>query len=68
LNAWADDFDATLNADDPASSGFADESAENEFAERGAHLARLLAGELAGRHRVEYYDVRTGRSEPVSGR
>lgn len=37
------------------------------FAERGARLARRLAAELAGRYRVEYHDVRTGRREMITG-
>jgi hypothetical protein len=67
LNAWGDDYDATLNLDDPASSGFADEAAENDFAERGVRLARRLAAELAGRYRVEYHDVRTGERRTITG-
>ena len=67
LNAWGDDYDATLVLDDPASSGFPDEDAENAFAERGAQLARRLAAELAGRYRVEYHDIRTGQRETVTG-
>ena len=60
LNGWADDFDATLNADDPAASGFADAAAEGEFAERGMRLARRLGEELGEGYSVEYFDVRTG--------
>jgi hypothetical protein len=67
LNAWADDYDATLVADDPASSGFPDVASETAFAERGDRLARRLAAELAGRYRVEYHDVRTGRRETITG-
>jgi hypothetical protein len=50
-----------------ASSGFADEASENAFAERGAQLALRLATELAGRYRVEYHDIRTGRRETITG-
>ena len=67
LNAWGDDFDATLVLDDPASSGFPDQASEDAFAERGAQLARRLAAEVAGRYRVEYHDIRTGRRETVAG-
>ena len=66
LNAWADDYDATLVHDDPASSGFPDAPSENAFAERGAELARRLALELAGRYRVEYHDIRTGKHETIA--
>jgi hypothetical protein len=61
LQAWGDDYDATLVWDDPASSRFADAAAEEAFAERGARLARRLAAEVDGRYRVEYHDIRTGR-------
>ena len=67
LNAWGDDYDATLVLDDPASSGFPDAAAESDFAERGAQLARRLAVELAGRCRVEYHDIRTGQRETITG-
>jgi hypothetical protein len=53
--------------DDPASSGFPDQEAENAFAERGARLAQRLAAELAGRYRVEYHDIRTGQRETILG-
>ena len=67
LNAWGDEYDATLVLDDPASSGFPGAAAENAFGERGAQLARRLAVELDGRYRVEYHDIRTGRRETISG-
>jgi len=53
--------------DDPASSGFPDQEAENAFAERGARLARRLAAELAGHYRVEHHDIRTGQRETTLG-
>jgi hypothetical protein len=67
LNAWGDEYDATLNLDDPASSGFPDDAAENAFAERGVDLARRLAAEVADRFRVEYHDIRTGQRETING-
>ena len=67
LIAWGDDYDATLVLDDPASSGFPDAASEDAFTERGARLARRLAYELAGRYRVEYHDIRTGRRETITG-
>ena len=66
LTIWGDEYDATLNQDDPASSGFPDEAARNSFAERGAELARRLAAELAGRYQVEYHDIRTGQRETIT--
>jgi hypothetical protein len=65
LQRWADDFDRTLNHDDPAASGFADQAAEDDFVARGAVLAHRLAEE----HRtaeIRYFDLRTGRDEPVT--
>jgi hypothetical protein len=67
LNVWADEYDATLDLDDPASAGFPDAAAENAFAERGLRLARRLAAELGDGWAVEYHDVRTGRRTPIGG-
>ncbi|WP_439540061.1 hypothetical protein [Sphingomonas sp.] len=47
LWAWAHEYDATLNEDDPAKSGFNSESAERDFQERGQRLADRVALELA---------------------
>ncbi|MEV4345011.1 hypothetical protein AB0J83_11090 [Actinoplanes sp. NPDC049596] len=67
LNAWGDEYDATLVLDDPASSGFPDAAAEEDFAERGLRLAQRLAAEVAGRFQVEYHDIRTGRRQTLAG-
>ncbi len=54
LIKWADAFDAILNWDDPASSGFASEAEEKAFEEEGEALWKLLQVELAGQYRVLY--------------
>lgn len=46
LMMWAAKFDATLNMDDPVSSGFGSERAANEFREEGDALAQRLQEEL----------------------
>jgi len=57
LNTWANDYDATLNLDDPAASGFANEQAKEEFASRAIMLAEDLRSELGPE-----YIVKTGPS------
>jgi hypothetical protein len=54
LWAWADRFDATLNQDDPAASGF--ESAEEHaaFVADGEHLAECVRVALGPDHTVRY--------------
>lgn len=46
LDDWAATYDATLNSDDPMSSGFKSESEEDEFRRRGTELASRLRSEL----------------------
>ncbi|MDO8296984.1 MAG: hypothetical protein Q7T19_11175 [Caulobacter sp.] len=46
LLAWAADFDATLDLDDPARSGFVDAEAETRFRRRGEALGQRLREEL----------------------
>ncbi len=46
LTAWAKKFDATLNIDDPLSSGFGSEEERIKFREEGAILAQNLQEEL----------------------
>ncbi|MBB3290986.1 MULTISPECIES: hypothetical protein [unclassified Rhizobium] len=52
LMAWAKTFDATLNIDDPLSSGFGSERERIEFREEGATLAQQLQEELGARYIV----------------
>lgn len=49
---WAREFDATLNMEDPASSGFESEEAAAAFKERGLQLARRLQLELGANAEV----------------
>ncbi|MFC9749587.1 hypothetical protein [Streptomyces niveus] len=58
LDGWGDEFDATLNRDDPAASGFSSAGAEDSFAERGKGLARRLKRELGTEWQVTYFDLR----------
>jgi len=43
---WAAKFDATLNMNDPVSSGFESKEAANEFRQEGEILALCLQEEL----------------------
>ncbi|RDD79780.1 hypothetical protein [Dyella tabacisoli] len=55
LNAWANDYDATLNLDDPMASGFASEQAKSEFASRAGLLVADLQNELGPEYVVKAY-------------
>lgn len=66
LLCWADEYDRTLNHDDPISSGFPDLATENDFYAQGEVLARRLASELGDAHRVAYFDARTGADVPIT--
>ena len=55
LLTWADDFDRTLNTDNPISSGFPTEAAEADFRARGELLAARLASELGDGFQVTYW-------------
>lgn len=46
LARWTEIYDATLNLDDPANSGFAHPEAECEFQRTGAELGVRLQNEL----------------------
>jgi hypothetical protein len=52
LMGWAAKFDATLNMNDLASSGFGSERAASEFRKEGEALAQLLAEELGAAYVV----------------
>lgn len=62
---WADAFDAILDHDDPAASGFASPEARVAFDRRGRELAQRVAGELRETHRVLYYSVAQQTVETV---
>lgn len=61
LEAWSDTFDANLNLDDPASSGFASETAAVAFEQEGLELWRQLQQELTPQYEVTYYSLRQRR-------
>lgn len=57
LNRWADEFDAILNEEDPASSGFATADAERSFNDQGRRLAERVAREVGPEYKVTYHDI-----------
>ncbi|QYJ88421.1 hypothetical protein [Shewanella halotolerans] len=60
LMEWAAEYDATLNEDDPASSGFLSSLAEADFIEKGLKLAHELKSVLVNVE-VYYYHEGMGR-------
>lgn len=66
LSDWADEYDETLCADDPISSGFSSNGAEFAFYRAGEELAVLLAQELGGNWTVTYHDGRTGADQIIT--
>ncbi|QYJ93153.1 hypothetical protein [Shewanella spartinae] len=60
LMEWAAEYDATLNEDDPASSGFLSSLAEADFIEKGLKLAQELKSVLVNVE-VYYYHEGMGR-------
>jgi len=54
LFAWASTYDATLNRDNPLSSGFASDDEERLFHEQGRRLAACVADELGSDAAVRY--------------
>jgi hypothetical protein len=56
LDRWADEYSATLDEDDPLSSGFESEAAENAFYARGHELALRVKRELGESWKVSYFD------------
>jgi hypothetical protein len=66
LLAWADEYDATLNRDDPASSGFKTQADLDAFVASGRELATQVAREVAGRYTVTYFDAATNEDEPIT--
>ncbi|WP_203787500.1 hypothetical protein [Paractinoplanes rishiriensis] len=66
LLRWADDYDLTLNRDDPLASGFPGPESESDFYARGEALARRLARELGDAFVVTYFDGRTGLDTPIT--
>ncbi len=58
LDAWADEFDAILDWDNPIDSRFRTPQVEESFVVRGEQLARRLQTELGDTARVVYYHIR----------
>lgn len=65
LLAWADEYDATLDRDDPARSGFETPTHLDAFVARGRELAEQVARETAGRFVVTYFNAATSEDEPI---
>jgi hypothetical protein len=57
LSAWQNEWDVTLNHDDPASSGFSTDEAERSFDERGWELARRVRREVPADWDVTYFSL-----------
>jgi hypothetical protein len=55
LNEWAKRFDAILNMEDPASSGFNSEAEEKLFIDDGYKLAQRLRNELGSEYEIIYH-------------
>lgn len=55
LREWAERYDAILNINDPASSGFRNEEEEKRFIDDGYKLARLLQDELGDFYKIIYH-------------
>lgn len=58
LQSWADRYDATLDMDDPVSSGFSSAEDEAAFDRAGEQLARELQRQLGPDFEVWFGDVR----------
>ena len=67
LMRWAEAFDATLNRENPADSGFPLERDRQAFLERGRDLAGRLARELELGYRVTYQGDGSVPEQVVSG-
>ncbi|MEV6955683.1 hypothetical protein [Streptomyces sp. NPDC051183] len=66
LGRWAEAYDATLDQDDPAESGFPTEEAEAAFVRTGEALARRVAAELGPAWKVTYFDERLRADVEIS--
>ncbi|HEC1651981.1 TPA: hypothetical protein R1156_003968 [Yersinia enterocolitica] len=55
LREWAERYDAILNINDPASSGFESKEEEKQFIEDGHKLVRLLQEELGDSYNITYH-------------
>ncbi len=57
INQWSDEYDRTLNREDPRSSGFRSLEAERRFVSSGQLLADRLKAELGSDWKVRYYNL-----------
>jgi len=62
---WADEFEATYNRQDPASSGFKSPEELSRFTETGLLLARRLREELSDEWEVVYFNRDTRSREVI---
>lgn len=67
LMRWAEAFDATLNQEYPADSGFPLERDRQAFLQRGRELAGRLARELGPGYRVTYQGDGSVPEQVVTG-
>lgn len=58
LLAWADIYHATLNLENPATSGFTSSQEEDEFEKEGVQLWLQLKRELGSDYEVSYFSER----------
>ncbi len=61
LETWAELYTATLNWDDPPSSGFPSAEAEEAFEQEGVSLWKQLRHELAPNYTVVYFSQKLRR-------
>lgn len=66
LDRWGDEYDATLDRDNPIESGFPTPEEKEDFAVRGEELARRLQRELGATAQVVYFDIRTSEHVRLS--
>ncbi|MEU4219021.1 nucleoside hydrolase [Actinoplanes sp. NPDC026623] len=67
LDGWADEYTATLNDEDPKTSGFASPQEESRFIERGRDLARQVRAQLDDTWTVTYFDLGLRRDVEIAG-
>ncbi|GGJ06302.1 hypothetical protein GCM10007978_49830 [Shewanella hanedai] len=57
IDAWGDEYDKTMNREDPATSGFCNEQALVAFEEEGEMLFAELKQELSEEFAVTYFST-----------
>lgn len=61
LSSWQNEYDATLNIEDPFNSGFKNEHEEKLFGEKGFQLWNKLIDELGEKYSIQYFNVVDGK-------